>query len=163
MIIFFVNGVHMIRKFTEKDKNEVAQIWLYTNIKAHNFISPQYWQNNFENVKALFSQAEIYVFEDDEFNKIRGFIGLDNNYIAGLFVSENFQSGGIGKQLLDYVKEIKPELSLNVYKKNTRAVQFYQRENFKIISEKTDKNTNETEYEMIWKCLKRQKKYQILC
>ncbi len=139
----------MIRNFKEKDINEIAEIWLETNIKAHYFISDRYWKDNFENVKTLFLQAEIYVWEDEKTNKILGFIGLNNNYIAGIFVSEEFQSMGIGAQLLDYVKKFK--LSLNVYKKNVRAVKFYQREGFKIISESTDENTNEKEYTMIWK------------
>ncbi|MDE6722765.1 MAG: GNAT family N-acetyltransferase [Eubacterium sp.] len=139
----------MIRKFEDTDLNAVAEIWLDTNIKAHHFIPAEYWQSNFEAVKELFLQAEIYVCE--EADKIQGFIGLDKNYIAGIFVCDTVQSKGIGKQLLDYVKAIKPELKLNVYKKNVRAVQFYQREDFRILSEDTDKHTNETEYLMMWK------------
>lgn len=139
----------MIRNFKEKDLNDVAEIWLDTNIKAHHFIPSNYWRDNLELVKEMFLQAEIYVYEDDD--RIQGFVGLDNNYIAGIFVSSEFQSKGIGKQLLDYVKTIRQELSLNVYKKNLRAVQFYKRENFQILSESIDENTNETEYTMIWK------------
>ncbi|MDE5604076.1 MAG: N-acetyltransferase [Eubacterium sp.] len=139
----------MIRIFNEKDLNEVADIWLDTNIKAHNFIPAKYWRDNFELVKEMLLQAEIYVYEDAD--RIQGFVGLENNYIAGIFVCAESQSQGIGKQLLDYVKTKKTELSLNVYKKNVRAVQFYQRENFKILIENIDENTNETEYTMIWK------------
>ena len=139
----------MIRVFEEKDLNKVAEIWLDTNIKAHHFIPAEYWQSNFEAVKKMFLQAEIYVYE--EADSIQGFIGLDNNYIAGIFVCSAVQSKGIGKQLLDYVKTVKSELSLNVYKKNTRAVQFYQRENFSVLRESVDENTNEAEYFMTWK------------
>lgn len=139
----------MIRRFTNTDIDKVADIWLDTNIKAHSFIPAEYWQNHFELVKEMFMQAEIYVYEDAD--RILGFIGMDNNYIAGIFVCSDVQSKGIGKQLLDYVKTIKPELSLNVYKKNVRAVQFYQREAFSILSESIDEDTNEIEYKMIWK------------
>ena len=139
----------MIRRFTNTDIDKVADIWLDTNIKAHSFIPAEYWQNHFELVKEMFMQAEIYVYEDAD--RILGFIGMDNNYIAGIFVCSDVQSKGVGKQLLDYVKTIKPELSLNVYKKNVRAVQFYQREAFSILSESIDEDTNEIEYKMIWK------------
>lgn len=44
---------------------------------------------------------------------------------------------------------MKVELSLNVYKKNVRAVKFYQREKFSIHNESIDKNTQEKEYVMI--------------
>lgn len=139
----------MIRAIREKDIDIVADIWLAANITAHNFIPSQYWLNYFEPVKKMLSQAEIYVYEEK--NKIQGFIGLDNNYISGLFVCKEAQSCGIGKQLLDFVKTNRPELSLNVYQKNIRAVKFYQREDFKIIQKNKDADTNEEEYAMIWK------------
>ncbi|MDE6021718.1 MAG: GNAT family N-acetyltransferase, partial [Ruminococcus sp.] len=56
----------------------------------------------------------------------------------------------IGKQLLDYVKSFKSYLILNVYQKNKRAIQFYQREQFLIVSENYDVITNENEFSMTW-------------
>ncbi|MGH2242524.1 GNAT family N-acetyltransferase, partial [Enterococcus faecalis] len=50
--------------------------------------------------------------------------------IHGIFVSDEMQSCGIGKLLLDYIKNKKVRLRLNVYQKNTRALSFYQREEF---------------------------------
>ena len=67
----------MIRKLQNSDINSVAEIWLDTNIKAHDFISQQYWIDNFEMVKEMFLQAEIYVYENEE--QIQGFIGLNDN------------------------------------------------------------------------------------
>ena len=139
----------MIRTLQKADINSVADIWLDTNIKTHNFIPAQYWKDNFETVKTMLSQADVYVYENS--NKIEGFIGLTENYIAGIFVRNEAQSTGIGKQLLDFIKSIKQQLHLSVYQKNTQAVKFYQRENFHIQCENTDKNTNEKEYIMIWK------------
>ena len=63
---------------------------------------------------------------------------------------EAIQSKGIGKQLLNYAKEIKSSLRLNVYQKNTRAITFYQREQFVICSEIIDDSTNEKEFIMTW-------------
>ena len=48
--------------------------------------------------------AEIYVHEDDGTNQIDGFIGLNENYIEGLFVKVATQSKGVGRQLLGHVK-----------------------------------------------------------
>ena len=139
----------MIRKFKEDDLNTVMQIWFDTNIKAHHFISRQYWVDNYEMVKDILPKKEIYVYEDDN-NQINGFIGLMDNYIAGIFVNKNNQSRGIGKQLLDYVKEIKETLNLSVYQKNIRAISFYQREQFVIQSEHIDNDNNEKEFIMTW-------------
>ena len=75
---------------------------------------------------------------------------MTNNYVEGIFVSEAIQSKGIGKQLLNYAKEIKSSLRLNVYQKNTRAIAFYQREQFVIRSETIDDSMNEKEFIMTW-------------
>ena len=34
----------MIRKLQKADINDVAHLWLDTNLKAHNFISAEYWK-----------------------------------------------------------------------------------------------------------------------
>ena len=138
----------MIRKLQKADVNNVANLWLDTNFKAHDFISAEYWNTNFEFVKEMLPQAEVYVYENDK--KIQGFIGMNGEYIEGIFVVAEMQSRGIGKLLLDYAKERKPRLLLNVYQKNTRALRFYQREGFEIQSEGLDDDTGEKDYAMIW-------------
>ena len=140
----------MIRKFGNSDLISVMEIWLHTNIQTHSFISRNYWIENYKLVKEMLPQAEIYVCEDDSSNRIEGFIGLTNNYIEGIFVRDNAQSKGIGKQLLDYIKTLKSSLALSVYQKNERAIRFYQREQFAIHSVNMDENTNENELVMIW-------------
>ena len=147
---FQFTEVIMIREFRENDLDIIMQIWVDTNIQAHNFIPKEYWINNYDMVKGMLPQAEVYVYEDDETNQIDSFIGLADDYIAGIFVRNGVQSKGIGKQLLDYMKCIKPSLSLSVYEKNTRAVCFYQREKFMVQSETVDENTNEKEFVMSW-------------
>ena len=138
----------MIRSLQKADINRVAYIWLDTKLKAHSFISAQYWESNYELVKEMLSQAEVYVYEDGQ--KIQGFIGLSDKYIEGIFVSEKMQSQGIGKLLLNYIKDKKDALRLNVYQKNTRAIHFYQREGFEIQCEGLDEATGEKDYVMIW-------------
>ena len=138
----------MIRKLQKTDINRVADIWLKTNLKAHYFIPEQYWTNNYEVVKEMLPQAEVYVYEDDKI--IQGFIGINDGYIEGIFVSDEMQSCGIGKLLLEYIKNKKARLRLNVYQKNTRALSFYQREGFDIQCERLGDVTGEKEYTMLW-------------
>ena len=140
----------MIRVLQEFDLTVVMQIWLTTNIRAHDFIPKEYWTDNYKTVKNILPQAEVYVYEDNHTKQINGFIGLTNDYIARIFIKHTAQSKGIGKQLLDFVKERKPKLSLHVYEKNMRAVKFYQREQFIIQSENIEKVTNEKELKMVW-------------
>lgn len=139
----------MVREFRLEDIDEVMQIWLITNITAHDFIERSYWEQNYRPVSEMMPKATIYVYEQN--GKIRAFVGLMDNYIAGIFVSSEYQSKGMGKALLHYCKETHRTLSLNVYKKNRRAVHFYLREGFSITDEKMDETTGELEYEMKWK------------
>ena len=83
----------MIRELRKVDINKVAEIWLDTNIKTHYFISAQYWKSNFELVKELLLQATVYVYEDKQ--EIQGFIGLNDEYVEGIFVSAVFHSRGL--------------------------------------------------------------------
>ena len=76
----------MIRKLLNGDIDRVADIWLKTNLKTHYFISNRYWTSNYELVKEMVSQSEVYVYEDDKM--IQGFVGLKNEYIEGIFVSD---------------------------------------------------------------------------
>ena len=138
----------MIRELQRDDINKVADIWLDTNIKAHSFITAKYWKGNFKLVKELLLQAEVYVYENNQ--EIQGFIGLNGEYIEGIFVSYENQSQGIGERLLNYIKNKKSKLSLSVYQKNSRAISFYQREGFEIQYKDLDKATGEKEYIMLW-------------
>lgn len=138
----------MVRNFKNADIDKIMEIWLNSNIEAHNFIDKSYWEKNFEMVKNTLPQAEIYIYEEN--NNIMGFVGLVENYIAGIFVEKNFRGKGTGKKLLDYAKSIKNNLTLNVYEKNIDAVKFYKREGFTVEKFGIDKSTDEKEFMMSW-------------
>ena len=138
----------MIRKFEKNDINAVMEIWVNENIRTHNFIAKEYWKDNYEYVKDILPKADIYVYILDE--QVVGFVGVNNNYVEGIFVDINNQHSGIGSSLLDRIKENKDNLTLNVYKKNANAIKFYEKKNFIITSENIDTDTNEIEYTMTW-------------
>ena len=112
----------MIRKLHKDDIDSVANIWLNTNLQAHWFIDEQYWKKNYELVKGMLLEAEVYVYVEN--NEVYGFIGINEEHIEGIFITSEAQSRGLGKSLLDFVKEKKERLHLNVYQKNTRAIKF---------------------------------------
>lgn len=137
----------MIRKFKPEDLNDIMEIWLNTNIQAHDFISKSYWVNNFEMVKEILPTSEIYIYEED---KIKGFMGIIDGYIAGIFVLAAEQGKGIGKHLIDAAKEKYDKLTLNVYEKNVKSACFYEKQGFRAASQSVDVNTEEIEIGMIW-------------
>lgn len=144
----------MIRKFQNIDIEQVMKIWLCGNEDAHSFIPKDYWKSNYSMVQEQLLQAEVYVYEAE--GTVQGFIGIQENYLAGIFVKKEVRSTGIGKQLLDYVKAIHPTLTLNVYQRNRRALEFYKREGFFITLEDIEPDTGETDYTMYWHHSKKQ-------
>lgn len=138
----------MVRRVKQSDIDAAADIWLEANMEAHSFVPEEYWNGHFEMVKELLAQAELYVWEDGA--GIQGFVGLEADYIAGLFVRSGARSGGVGKQLLDRAKAGRDRLTLRVYQKNVGAIRFYRREGFVVREESVDESTGEPEYVMLW-------------
>ena len=138
----------MIREFQSGDLDRVMELWLNSNTDAHDFINSSYWQENYQMVRELLPESELYVYEKEDM--ICGFIGLTGDYIAGIFVDISNRSEGIGRQLLDHAKEMHSKLSLQVYKKNSGAVGFYKKHGFSLEAEGFDDETGETELIMIW-------------
>lgn len=138
----------MIRKLKITDLDRVMEIWLDSNIEAHDFITRDYWEKNTMTVREQLLQAEVYIFES--YGDILGFVGLQDDYLAGIFVDKNFRSEGVGKELLDFVKTVHNSLTLSVYENNSRAVRFYEREGFVVKSKSLDDATGEVEYTMVW-------------
>jgi putative acetyltransferase len=99
-------------------------------------------------VKAALPKADVFVFEQQ--GRILGFAGMNGEFIEGLFVLPGQQSNGIGKQMINHLKTLRSRLSLHVYQKNRRAVQFYLREGFSVTKSQLDCGTGQTELVMDW-------------
>ncbi|WP_334333375.1 GNAT family N-acetyltransferase [Companilactobacillus sp. HBUAS59544] len=140
----------MIRKMNLKEVDRVGNIWLRGNLEAHDFIDSNFWIDNQAAVKQQFLKAEIYVYANPD---LVGFVGLQGDYIAGIFVLKQYQGQHIGQQLLDYLKKYHQKLELDVYEKNQSALRFYLRNGFTESKIGFDEN-EEKEFHMIWRGIK---------
>ena len=95
----------MIRKMEAMDHDVVMDIWLHGNLTAHSFLSPTYWKKQYAMVSQAIQEAEVYVYEEN--GAVVGFAGLQDTYVAGIFVNEAMQNRGIGKKLMDELKNTK--------------------------------------------------------
>ncbi|MWN32485.1 GNAT family N-acetyltransferase [Gilliamella sp. Pra-s65] len=132
----------MIREYKAEDLDSVMEIWLQGNLQAHDFINPDFFKQNYDLVKMLIPMSRLYV---QDLNGVKGFIGLTENYISGLFVDQNYRHQGVGKALVNKAKQRHNELLVHVYKKNAAAIDFYLSQNFNIVSESINEETNEPE------------------
>ena len=137
----------VIRKFQAADLSQIMEIWLAGNISAHPFVEQSYWTDHRSMVHDALLEAAVLVAVDGP--TVLGFAGLQDDYLAGIFVKNGFRNHGIGTQLLGVVKKNHPSFTLSVYAKNSRAVQFYQRQDLKIIRRQIDETGN-VEYIMQW-------------
>ncbi len=137
----------MIRLFEFRDLDKSMNIWLEGNLEAHSFIDAEYWKKNFDSIKSVLPSAEVYVYEEN--GEILGFIGMDAEYIVGIFVAAGHKGQGIGHQLIETVKK-KKQLSLHVFEKNTGSMAFYLAEEFKIRERMTEKENGERECLMVY-------------
>lgn len=124
----------------------IMAIWLVSNLEAHDFVPANYWQANFEAVKQLLSQAEITVAEVD--GKIVGFAGMQQDYLAGIFIEADYRNHGLGAQLLTHLQARHAVITLNVFDQNSRAKQFYQRHGFHLAQKQFDETLNVWDWTM---------------
>lgn len=140
----------MIRKFREEDTVKVMTIWTKGNFEAHSFIDKDYWLLNYNKVKDEYlKRATTYVYVEND--TIKGFISLlNNNFIGALFVRKEYRRQGIGRKLINFVKDRYNKLELQVYEKNVDAMLFYASLGFVNKKIQIDKDTKEKEYVMEW-------------
>lgn len=132
----------MIREFRESDLLEVMDIWFSGNSEAHSFIPLSFFEERFEETASAICDAEVYVFDDGE---IRGFIGLDKSYVAGLFVRGDSRGIGIGRNLISHAVSLKGSLSVHVFSKNEGAMRFYLKNGFLPVSSSENEDAGESE------------------
>lgn len=139
----------MVEKFSIKDLDIIINIWLNGNLDAHNFINKKYFYDNLDYVKEILPKSEIYVYKEDEI--IKGFIGLNNGFIEGIFIKKEYRTHGVGGELLNKAKSLYDVLSLSVYEKNKNALEFYLKRGFEIKEKNIDEDTMESELLLTYK------------
>lgn len=144
----FLDRLMIIRKFQLNDLDQVMKIWLESNIQAHPFVEKSYWHEHFSEVREAMQTADVLIAEKD--SEILGFAGMQNDYLAGIFVKREYRHQGIGNRLLQTVRNTHPLVTLNVYVANKPAVNFYKHHKFHILKEQIDETGN-LEYVMKWK------------
>lgn len=126
----------MIQKFNHRQIDTIMRIWLEGNLDAHPFIDPQYWQNQSAAVRSAIQEADVYCYQ--EAGRVLGFIGLQGDYIAGIFVARHARDRGIGHQLITFIQAQHQHLTLDAYCQNKGAIHFYQRHHFRIACQNGD-------------------------
>ena len=140
----------MIRTFREEDAEAVVRLWLEASIEAHDFIPCAFWESAAEDMRTVYlpMSDEIVLHVDDATGEIDAFLAFVGDFLAALFVAPAAQGRGLGSRLLRIAGRMHPELSLTVYKENSRAVAFYEKHGFRICGERVEAKTGAVEFLM---------------
>ena len=140
----------MLREFKEKDIDDVMKIWRDGNFKSHNFISTAYWSDKYKEVQDKYLRNSYTVIYEED-GKIKAFLSiLDDGTIWAIFVIDEIQREGIGRILINHIKDKYKIISLKVYEKNINATMFFKAMGFKKIKSQINESTSEKEYVMEW-------------
>ncbi|WP_342323110.1 N-acetyltransferase [Kosakonia sp. BYX6] len=140
----------MIRAWRSPDLTPLLSLWMESTCFAHPFINDRYWQESEALVRdAYLPVAKTWVWEEN--GVLEGFISvMDAQFIGALFVRPSAIGRGIGKALINHVKQRFSWLSLEVYQKNERAVNFYHAQGFRIEESAWQEETQHPTWIMNW-------------
>ena len=128
-----------VRKADRKDLARIAeiQIFNYRLFFYPIFRSDEYYFEELQ-VPSLMKKYEaeldsLYVYDD---GVVKGFIKIEETYIARLFVEPVLQNASIGSRLLEYAVTEHQADHLWVLEKNEKAIRFYERHGFSATGER---------------------------
>lgn len=127
-----------------------ADIWLAASVAAHDFIDPDFWiANRDAMVEQYLPESELSLATRD--GVVVGFAAVRGDVLEALFVRPDFWGRGVGRELLAELFATRPRLRLSVYRKNARALSFYQKAGFIETTARLCPGTGEEEIEMVWR------------
>lgn len=138
--------------FKPQDIAKLVELWYDASVIAHDFIEKNYWEERKKEMTEIYiPNSETYVYE--QAGQIIGFVSLLENYIAAIFVAPAQQGKGVGKTLMQFVKQQHKTLTLGVYTKNINSIAFYKKQGFVVVEEKIDEPTGEQELVMEYRAI----------
>ncbi|ELY3983477.1 N-acetyltransferase [Cronobacter muytjensii] len=140
----------MIRAQRPADRERVLALWLASTTAGHPFIRPDYWRASLPVVRDVYLPGAC-TWVEEENHALRGFISvMHEKFIGALFVAPAWAGKGVGTALLTHVQSQYDTLNLEVYQKNTRAVNFYHARGFRIEESAWQEETRHATWIMRW-------------
>ena len=120
----------IIRQGIAADYTQLLDIWLRAVRATHHFLQPSDIDALLPQLRDVYFPAvELWVAVDPDDQPL-GFIGFNENHVEMLFVDPAHHRQGIGRALLDFGRQSRSAMSVDVNEQNPQATAFYQRYGF---------------------------------
>jgi putative acetyltransferase len=120
----------IIRQGIAADYTQLLDIWLRAVRATHHFLQPSDIDALLPQLRDVYFPAvELWVAVDTDDQPL-GFIGFNENHVEMLFVDPAHHRQGIGRALLDFGRQSRSAMSVDVNEQNPQATAFYQRYGF---------------------------------
>ena len=120
----------IIRQGIAADYPQLLDIWLRAVRATHHFLQPCDIDALLPQLRDLYFPAvELWVAVDTDDQPL-GFIGFNENHVEMLFVAPARHGQGIGRALLDFGRQSRSTMSVDVNEQNPQATGFYQHYGF---------------------------------
>jgi len=130
----------MIRDYRESDLSDLLDAWYEASLIAHPFLDEAFLATERQNIPDLYlPNAETWVYEHE--GQVVGFIAMIGQEVGAIFVQPRLHSQGIGRALMDYARERRDALEVQVFTKNNIGRSFYSRYGFKEAGQSTHESS----------------------
>lgn len=130
----------MIRKYEDRDLEELLDAWYSASEVAHPFLDEAFFEQERQDIANIYlPNAETWVYELE--GVVVGFISLIGNEVGGIFVDPRFHRQGIGRALIDEARRTRNVLELDVFKDNLVGRGFYEKVGFVQVAEQLHEET----------------------
>ena len=133
-----------VRPYAEQDLEELLDVWYRASRIAHSFLVEGFFEAERRQIaERWLPVAATTVYECD--GRVVGFLSMIDNEVGGLFVDPDYQGRGIGRALMDGVRDQHLFLELSVFEGNTLGRRFYEAYGFRLVGRQMNDSTGQPE------------------
>ena len=110
----------MLKQFDKNDIDIIMKIWKDNNHRFQGFIDDNYWISNYSDVKNSFLTNKVYTYTES--SRILAYVAFDekNNELLNIQVMPEILREGIGKILIEKIKQSTNTMHVKIYEKNIK-------------------------------------------
>lgn len=112
--------------------NQLLEVWENSVKATHLFLSNEEIENIKKYVPQAISEISHLIIVENDNNIPIGFMGIENQKLEMLFITNNERGKGFGKQLINYGIENYNVNELAVNEQNLNSKKFYEHIGFKV-------------------------------